>query len=64
MPTMTDSRFGSLDRSHISRDKICVRFVNRCTVSVSIRWINFSGEEEEYGQLDPGARLVKLDIED
>eukprot|EP00092_Neocalanus_flemingeri_P036237 GFUD01039454.1.p1 GENE.GFUD01039454.1~~GFUD01039454.1.p1 ORF type:complete len:181 (+),score=61.68 GFUD01039454.1:67-609(+) len=53
---MSESKFGTLDKSHISRNKICVRFVNRCPVSVSVSWINFSGEEVEYGQLEPEER--------
>jgi len=49
-------RFGTLEKSHFSRHKILVKFVNRCPVSVSVRWINFTEEEVEYSQLEPGGR--------
>lgn len=49
-----------LSKSHISLHKVLVRFVNLCPVRVSVRWINFSGEEVEYKQVESGGRLPSI----
>jgi len=53
---MTEGRLRDLSKSHISQHKVLVRFVNLCSARVSVRWINFSGEEVEYKQVESGAR--------
>jgi len=57
---MTEAKFGSLDKSHISRHKIKIRFINTCKISVSAIWINFSGEEVTSRELESGQ---KFDVE-
>jgi len=36
------------DRSHVSNHKIKIQFINKYPGSVSVRWLDFSGEEREY----------------
>jgi len=36
------------DRSHVSNHKIKIQFINKYPGSVSVRWLDFSGEEKEY----------------
>jgi len=53
---MSERGLVDLIKSHISRHKVLVRFINLCPVTVSARWINFGGEEVEYKKVEPGAR--------
>jgi len=55
--TMSEGGLGDLSKSHISQHKVLVRFVNLSPDTVSVRWINFSGEEVEYRSLGSGVRF-------
>ena len=56
---MIDSKFGSLEKSHISQHKVLVRFVNRCPWKVIAYWVNFKGEEVKYSEIGPGERSLE-----
>jgi len=54
---MSEGGLGDLSKSHISQHKVLVRFVNLSPDTVSVRWINFSGEEVEYKSVGSGVRF-------